>query len=269
MPTWKKLEFSTDVKAVAYGGTGQTTAADAQAALNAAFDCATTGNIDDLDFGNASQIRMTNATLATIRGLKAGTAGQRVTIVSVGAGQVDLAHQNAGSTAAYRLLNIATSASTSLAAGSGSATYQYDATTVRWRLVGHTQGAFITPTYAAGDFTAVAPMTWTVDAGDVITYRYMLIGRFYHFQFTLLSTTVGGTASYELRGAIPGGFTISNRCDSVIRVRDNLTNQAGLAVALNGSTYVAFYVDLTSGVTNFTLCADATHIIGTLNFAVV
>src|ERR1035437_1222491 len=72
------------------------------------FTVTTTGNIDDLDFSNANTIRMNNASLATIRGLKAGVAGQQVTIVSVGAGEVDLAHQNTGSLAVNRFQNKAT-----------------------------------------------------------------------------------------------------------------------------------------------------------------
>src|ERR1035437_5764017 len=85
------------------------------------FTVTTTGNIDDLDFSNASTIRMNNASLTTIRGLKAGVAGQQVTIVSVGTGKVDLAHANTGSGAVNRLLNYITSAATPLAPGSGTA----------------------------------------------------------------------------------------------------------------------------------------------------
>jgi hypothetical protein len=62
-------------------------------------------------------IYMNNATLATIQGIAAGLSGQRLTILSIGAGQVDFAHQNAGATAANRLINFATSGNTSLAAG--------------------------------------------------------------------------------------------------------------------------------------------------------
>src|ERR1017187_8808588 len=76
------------------------------------FTVTTTGNIDDLDFSNASTIRMNNASLSTLRGLKAGVAGQQVTIVSVGTGKVDLAHANTGSGAGNRLLNYITSAAT-------------------------------------------------------------------------------------------------------------------------------------------------------------
>src|ERR1035437_9565563 len=116
------------------------------------FSVTTTGNIDDLDFSNANTIRMNNASLATIRGLKAGVAGQQVTIVSIGAGEVDFAHQNAGSTAANRLINTVTSGITPLAPGKGTAVYEYDGTAARWRLVSHTQGAAIAVTYNAGDF---------------------------------------------------------------------------------------------------------------------
>ena len=39
-----------------------------------AFTSTATGNIDDLDFGTAALIRMDNASLATIRGPKAGSS---------------------------------------------------------------------------------------------------------------------------------------------------------------------------------------------------
>ena len=111
----------------------------------------TTGTINNLNFSNADQILMTNSSLATITGLGAGVAGQRVSIVSTGAGQVDLAHQNNGYSAANRLVNFATSDETSLAAGVGCATYEYDGTASRWRLIAHEQGAFISQPYSAGD----------------------------------------------------------------------------------------------------------------------
>jgi hypothetical protein len=97
----------------------------------------TTGNIDNLALGGATLLRMNNATLATIRGIAAPTAGQpkEVVIVSVGAGQLALAHENAGSTAANRLINF-TTASVLLPIGTGNAArYRYDETTDRWRLV--------------------------------------------------------------------------------------------------------------------------------------
>lgn len=166
----------------------------------------TTGNIDDLDFTNNSTIRMNNATLATIRGLKAGKAGQKVTIISVGAGIVEFAHQNAGSVAANRLINFATSAPTRLAAGVGTATYQYDDVTDRWRLIEHNQGAFITQTYNAGNFTGGGGMAWGVDAGDQTTYAYYLIGRKLSVILWLITTSVTAPLGQNLIAAIPGGY---------------------------------------------------------------
>lgn len=128
----------------------------------------TTGNIDDLDLEGAGLLRMNNASLSTIRGLKAGYAGQEVTVVSIGAGQVDLAHQNAGSLTGSRLINTVTSASTSLAAGSGMATYKYDETTARWRLLTHTQGAGISFTPLLRFNGGTTGITYTVQVAQYV-----------------------------------------------------------------------------------------------------
>ncbi len=155
----------------------------------------TTGNIDDLDMGNAAFVllRMNNASLSTIRGMKPGYANQIVSIVSIGAGQVDLAHQDTNSAAANRLLNVATSANTPLAAGVGIATYQYDATTARWRLVNHEQGTAIT--YS---------VTWTGSVANpslgngTLAGSYILHGRFadVFVQLQAGSTTTFGTGDW-------------------------------------------------------------------------
>lgn len=166
------------------------------------FTTTTTGNIDNLDFANADLIRMNNATLSTIRGLKAGYAGQRVSIASIGAGQVTLAHQDTNSTAANRLLNQVTSVGTPLAAGIGTATYQYDAVTLRWRLVQHEQGAYITVPYSSGNFTA-ATGTWTVDSGDQLAFGYWIRGRECVYTLDLASTSLSN-ATVTIRVTLTG-----------------------------------------------------------------
>lgn len=177
----------------------------------------------------ASLLRCNNASLLTLTGLTGGADGQRLTIVSIGAGQVDLSHQAAGSTAGNRLINFATSAVTSLAAGSGVAVLVYDATTARWRLVAHEQGAFITPTFAAGNFTANGAMTWTVDAGDVTTYAYMLRGRTLFVEFDIQTTTVGGTLNSLLNVAIPAGYTLAKQqFSAAVWANNNGTPTTGL-----------------------------------------
>lgn len=104
------------------------------------FTTTSTGTVNDLNFSNALLIRCNNATDLTLTGLVAGKAGQIVTIISAGAGNVLLAHQNAGSTASNRLLNTITAYNTVLVAGMGTAVYRYDDTTDRWRLISHTHG---------------------------------------------------------------------------------------------------------------------------------
>lgn len=206
----------------------------------------TTGNIDNLDFSNADLIRMNNASLSTIRGLKAGYAGQRVTIVSIGAGEVDFAHQNANSSAENRLINYVTGGVTPLAAGIGAATYQYDATTTRWRLVSHEQGAFITVAYSAGNFTANGTMTWTVDSGDQETYAYYLSGRTINLVYSIGASTIGGTPNTQLRIAIPLGLVCANTTQvSYLFNSDNITARNGVSLAAATEAYVRLYQDIT------------------------
>jgi hypothetical protein len=71
----------------------------------------------------------------------------------------------------------------------------YDATTARWRLTTHEQGGWITPTYAAGNYTAQTG-TWTVDAGDVTTQAYYLKGRTLTVAFNLVTTSVSATPTF-------------------------------------------------------------------------
>lgn len=222
----------------------------------------TTGNIDNLDFSGADLIRMNNASDATIRGLVAGTPGQTVTIVSIGAGNVLLAHQNTNSTAANRLLNYATSADTPLAAGSGTAVYRYDGTTQRWRLIQHEQGAWITQPFNAGDFTASGLMTWTVDSGDVTTFRYILRNKTLAFTFYLLNTTVGGTASNVLRIKIPGGFTnVFRKLDQTMHGTDGATGEiTGFIDIAPAATTISV---AKNDVSNWTLSTNATNVYGT------
>ena len=194
------------------------------------FSLTTTGNIDDLDFSNANVIRFNNATLSTLRGLKAGTAGQQVTIVSVGAGNVLLAAQNGGSSAANRLINFVTSASTPLAAGVGAAIFEYDATTTRWRLVTHQQGAAITDVFAAGNYTGSGAMTVTVTAGEEVAAAYILSGAILQLFIEVDGLSTGGTPDVSIQRVIPGGFTAAATTRQLNRIVDNGASAVGLCL---------------------------------------
>lgn len=192
----------------------------------------TTGNIDDLDFGNAALIRMNNTTTtSTIRGLKAGTDGQRVTIVSVGTGEVDFAHQNAGSSAANRLINYVTSGITPLAAGVGTATYQYDGTTSRWRLVDHEQGAPIQVAYSAGLFSSDVG-TWTLPSGatNLANYAIMLNGRLMSITLWVTLSTITGPPRI-LFLTLPNSYIAASRVSRTVAVwvQDGAGDSGGVA----------------------------------------
>jgi hypothetical protein len=156
-----------------------------------------------------SLLRINNATQLLLSGFTAGYDGQELTVVSIGAGQVDLAHENAGSAPADRLLNVATSVATSLAPGAGRAVYRYDATTARWRLIFHDQGA---PIAYATMWTAV---TTPPSLGNgQINMLYTLKGRAVDVfvQLSLGSTTTlgAGTWTFQLPFAVSGVPTVGS-----------------------------------------------------------
>ncbi len=229
------------------------------------FTTTSTGNIDDLDFANAAIIRMNNATLATIRGLKAGYGGQQVTIISIGAGQVDLSHQDTGDgTAANRLINIATVGKTSLSAGTGKALYVYDGTTARWRLTSHLQGASILVPFTAGDYTGNGAQTWTLTAGDMLAFSYILVGKKLFVSGYFNTTTVGGTPDTDLRVKVPGGFTANDLVIDIARVKDSAAAYAaGVVYTLVAGTTINFQT-ITGA--NWAAATDATAIQFSINF---
>lgn len=207
-----------------------------------------TGNVDDLDVGSAPSVlvRFNNASLTTLRGMIPGCVNQRVIIVSVGAGQVDLSHQDTNeSTAARRLINIATSGATSLAPGSGSAIYVYDETTDRWRLVQHEQGDSIayTPTWAGG---SPAP---SIGDGS-LTGRYYLRGKQVTFSIHLgagSTTTFGDTTSgwtMTLPLTSTGAFEYAF---PVYAFQSGVAHHIGVAMNRAAADKISFYNEGNSG----------------------
>jgi len=203
-------------------------------------------------------LRANNASLLTITGLApTSTAqdGDLIYILSVGAGQVDLAHQNASSTAANRLINATTSAATSLAPASGVAQYVYDATTARWRLVVHSQGGWISSSFSAGNFTANTG-SWTVDSGDVINASYFLVGRNLSVLFAIDSTTVTGTpAQLILSNAQWGGYTAAITSYGVGQIVQASTSYVAQIFVISTNFYFTrFDGTALSASTNATYC---------------
>lgn len=57
--------------------------------------------------------------------------------------------------------------------------------------------------FAAGDFTASVGTTWTVEAGDVTTFRYVIQGDIMSIWLRLLTTTVSVAPGLFLNVLIP------------------------------------------------------------------
>lgn len=271
----------TDADATGRGGTirdnaWKTTLYDQADAWRTLYTITSTGTVNDLSLTSggveADVVRLNNASALTVTGIAAPASpakpGKVLILRSVGAGNVALAHENAGSTAANRLINLATSANSSLVAGNGCAIYVYDSTSSRWRMIAHDQGGWITPTFAAGNFTANGSMTWTLASGDRTASAYWLRGNQLTYYWTLTTTTVGGTVNTRLQigSAEWGGFSAS------------VTNlYAPLAVALDNGTAVNVYAVHTSATqlilvktnsANWTLATDATYVYGSIQFQV-
>src|SRR3990167_4031982 len=225
-----------------------------------------TGTVNDQALGATTTIlRCNNASLLTLTGFTGGAAGRVLIVQSVGAGIVALDHQT-GSTAANQLFNLATSGMTQLAAGVGTAIYYYDGTKSRWVLVHHEQGAWITRTFAAGDYTGDSSMTVTVASGDVSQDKHYLKGRTLHYGFELDTISIGGTPSTDVQIAIPAGFTGDGRSNATTLYSDNGgAHTAGRALVLASAAVVTCRIAAGAPWAGFT---NATNIYGQIAIAV-
>ena len=128
------------------------------------------------------------------------------------------------------------------------------------------EGQWITPAFSAGTFTGAGAMTWTVEAADVQTFAYTLIGKTMIVAFYLGNTSVGGTPSLYLQIAIPGGFVAAKNALTLF-----LHNEAAVGNTVG-------YMQVGAGASVITLhkingaewlaSANITHVFGTISFEV-
>lgn len=88
-----------------------------------------------------------------------------------------------------------------------------------------------TPAFDAANFTALSPMTWTVESDDVITYSYTIIGKQMTVVFTLSSTVLGGTAGTVISIKIPAS-------------KVSTKNIIGMSPIINDGAQVAAYAQV-------------------------
>jgi hypothetical protein len=165
-----------------------------------------TGSNNNLNIGvvGNTYCEWSGASDATITGITLGASGKLLIIKNTGSAVAYFPDNSGSSSAANRFQNYVSSGSTPIAAG-GYIAYMHNGTD--WQIVGHDQGVYITPTFAAGDFTLNGDRTWTVDAGDVVNYRWKLSGTTLHVMWVLSPTTIsGGTSSSIAQIAVPNSF---------------------------------------------------------------
>jgi hypothetical protein len=196
-------------------------------------------SIDDSGGHDADLVIFNNATDLTITGIVAPSSpskpGKPLRYICTGAGNVFFKHQNAGSAAANRMINIATSGDTPHAGGSGKGTAVYDDSASRWTLLHHEQGAFIDYS-ATSTFTGYSAFTTKI-------LSYCLRGRQLHVVATINGTSNATGNSVTLPFTSLSGPTVSMAFEGV----DNGTvvSTACMAQIASASSTLGFFKDWT------------------------
>ncbi len=128
-----------------------------------------------------------------------------------------------------------------------------------------TPGAWTTPAFDAAFFTASGSMTWTVEAGDVTTYAYAIIGKIMTVAFTLYTTTVGGTPSATLYIKVPASKTVTKAMTNPVSLLDNMVRSIGIATVAAGGQQIAI---TRTDVANWTASTNQTYVLGQITFEI-
>lgn len=200
---------------------------------------------------SASLLRVNNASAITLTGLSAGADGQRLDVVSIGAGTVTISDQGGGSTAANRVITGLGEALV-LTAGTGVARLVYDATTARWRVTAIKAHAWTAVAYASGNFTATGGGTFVVDSGDQVAFRYLKVGRVCMLNVVLNTFSITGTVT-NLNIAVPVAIAVQAEVVGLLFDNSGTVLSNARVLAAVGSSIQVFRVDgaaLTASINN-------------------
>jgi hypothetical protein len=120
--------------------------------------------------------------------------------------------------------------------------------------------------FDAGRFTGVAPMTWTVDAGDRAAEYYTRCGNRIFYVAQITTSVFGGSASPAIQIGLPDGMTILQSGFQ----RSGFMFAGGVVAAgsiLPGAGATAITISLTNGA-NFTLPEANFYVYVAVSFAV-
>ena len=130
--------------------------------------------------------------------------------------------------------------------------------TITWR----------TPDHALSDYTGSGSLVWTVAAGDVTTYAYVIRGRTMTVSFHIVTSTTTGTASNILMVKIP----LAKQAAKVMQGHARIIDDGGAAVLgycqvdVSGTVIQVFKADQS----NYSAAAtDTTEISGQITFEII
>jgi hypothetical protein len=125
-------------------------------------------------------------------------------------------------------------------------------------------GAWTAVPYSGANFTASSG-TWTVDAGDVTTLAYTLVGSTMTVAFEIAASEVSAAAG-QLRIAIPGGHIAARSMRNAIQVVDDGVHLIGIARVFAAGAFIELYRD---AVGPWTITAGPnTSVLGQVTFEV-
>lgn len=169
-----------------------------------------TGTVNNWNPGMAGHtyVEWNGTATLTVTGIvSAGFVGQSVVVRNIGTGVIYFQPANANSAASNRFWHSSNRFPLPVAPG-GWIMYRWGPQGI-WMLVGHQQGAWVPIPYAASNYTASGSMTWTVEAGDVLSHKYRIDGLTLWLNFYLATTTIGGTPSTDLNVLLPAGCVMN------------------------------------------------------------
>jgi hypothetical protein len=123
-------------------------------------------------------------------------------------------------------------------------------------------GEWLAVAFNAGDFTANGAMTWTVEAGDLTTFAYALVGKTLLVAVIIQTTSVGGTPNTYLQVKLPGGLVAARSTYTPAFAQDNGAAQE-VAIARTIAGQSNLYIGRLGGA-NWSLATNATSIWATV-----
>ena len=173
-------------------------------------DNAQTGATVTLTAPTTSTVRLTAATLTSVSGIAGGTNGEKVTLLNKTGASIAINHEDAGATAANRIIS-GTGASFNLP-NNGSIDVIYDSTASRWTVVGGTGAGNLVVTLTAGEALsandAVYVSVGAADGGRTAGRAYKIDAtndnRIEFVGFAITSASAGSSVSIQAGGGLIG-----------------------------------------------------------------